>query len=201
MSSFKSNAHRWVDAHQLFYALLWLVVAGCSAPLPGQPPVDLFSDMDRQPSYKPQTASSFFEDGRASRVPVQGTVARGHLKEDDAFYRGMEDNAFIAVNPLLTTEALLGDGRRRYDAYCAPCHDSEGSGRGPVALRAEWIATALDDERVRGMSDGELFDVISRGRRSMRGYRNLVTERDRWAIVAYVRVLQGTVSVTNEADQ
>jgi len=70
-----------------------------------------------------------------------------------------------------------------------------------VALRAEWIATALDDERVREMSDGELFDVISRGRRSMRGYRNLVIERDRWAIVAYVRVLQGNDSVANEAGQ
>jgi len=169
--------------------------------MPGQPPVDLFSDMDRQPSYKPQTASSFFDDGQASRVPVAGTVARGQLKEDDAFYRGMDNDGFIAVNPLLTTEALLRDGRRRYDAYCAPCHGPDGSGRGPVALRAEWIATALDDERVREMSDGELFDVISRGRRSMRGYRNLVIERDRWAIVAYVRVLQGNDPVTNEVDQ
>ena len=194
-----SNARRCISAHRLCCALLWLMGAGCSGQMPGQPPIDLFSDMDRQPSYKPQTASSFFENGQASRVPVAGTVARGQLKEDDAFYRGTENNNFIAVNPLPTTEALLDDGRRRYDAYCVPCHASDGSGRGPVALRAEWIATALDDERVRAMSDGELFDVISRGRRSMRGYRNLVIERDRWAIVAYVRVLQGNDSVANEA--
>ena len=70
-----------------------------------------------------------------------------------------------------------------------------------MAVRAEWNATPLGEEHVRAMPEGELFDVISRGRRSMRGYRNVIAERDRWAIVAHVRVLQGAVSGTTGAEQ
>jgi len=38
--------------------------------------------------------------------------------------------------------------------------------------------------------DGELYHVITAGRRSMPSYRFQIPEKDRWAIVAYVRVLQ-----------
>jgi mono/diheme cytochrome c family protein len=40
------------------------------------------------------------------------------------------------------------------------------------------------------MADGEIFSVISQGRRSMPGYRFQILEADRWAIVSYVRALQ-----------
>jgi mono/diheme cytochrome c family protein len=48
------------------------------------------------------------------------------------------------------------------------------------------------------MVDGELFDVITHGRRTMPGYRFQIPERDRWAIVAYVRALQRATSGTIE---
>jgi mono/diheme cytochrome c family protein len=48
------------------------------------------------------------------------------------------------------------------------------------------------------MTDGELFNVATFGRRTMAGYRFQVSAQDRWAIVAYVRALQraraGTVA-------
>jgi mono/diheme cytochrome c family protein len=46
--------------------------------------------MDFQPKFKTQTTSSAFRDGRAMRPPVEGTVGRGQLREDDRFYRGIE---------------------------------------------------------------------------------------------------------------
>ena len=42
------------------------------------------------------------------------------------------------------------------------------------------------------MDDGEIFNVITHGRRSMPAYRFQIAEKDRWAIVAYVRALQRT---------
>ena len=186
--------------------LVWvalMAVAGavaCSDPSPELPPFELFADMDRQPKYQTQSASTFFEDGQASRPPIRGTVARGQLKADDVFYRGRRDGAFVDENPVIVTDALRDEGRRRYNVYCAPCHDTSGSGQGPVAVQGEWDATPLGEDRLRAMPDGELFDVISRGRRSMRGYRNVIVERDRWAIVAYVRVLQSATPAANEAE-
>jgi len=34
------------------------------------------------------SASEFFEDGRSARPLPEGTVARGHLNDDTAFYTG-----------------------------------------------------------------------------------------------------------------
>jgi mono/diheme cytochrome c family protein len=41
-----------------------------------------------QPSIRPDQASSFFPDGRASRPLVAGTVARGHLRTDYQQFAG-----------------------------------------------------------------------------------------------------------------
>ena len=46
--------------------------------------------MQDQPKYKPQRPSDFFADGRSERQPVEGTIARGALNEDTAFYEGKD---------------------------------------------------------------------------------------------------------------
>ena len=46
--------------------------------------------MQDQPKYKPQRPSDFFADGRSERQPVEGTIARGALDEDTAFYEGKD---------------------------------------------------------------------------------------------------------------
>src|SRR5437867_1568198 len=44
--------------------------------------------MARQPSYKPLETCDFFADGRWPLGAVPGTVARGHLRTDTAFFTG-----------------------------------------------------------------------------------------------------------------
>src|SRR5207237_10157525 len=44
--------------------------------------------MADQPSFRPLEASSFFSDGRSARPAVAGTVARGRLQTDAAFFTG-----------------------------------------------------------------------------------------------------------------
>ncbi len=168
--------------------LLAAALAGCSS-TSRKPPVEVFPDMDRQLKLKAQAETSFFADRRASRPPVPGTVARGRLKEDTPFHTGLEDGAYVA-NPLPLSRELLERGRERYDIYCAPCHDRTGSGRGIVAQRSAWPAVNLNEPRYRQMPDGQIFETITHGRRTMPAYRFQIGERDRWAIVAYVRALQ-----------
>jgi mono/diheme cytochrome c family protein len=45
-------------------------------------------DMQDQPRYEAYEQSKFFADGQASRPFVEGTVARGYLRDDPAFYQG-----------------------------------------------------------------------------------------------------------------
>lgn len=165
------------------------LLAGCAGPQ-RVPPIQVWPDMDNQEKYKAQTTSPLFADGRSNRRPVEGTVAVGQLKEDGVFYTGVKDGMWVGQNPLPVNEELLRRGQQRYNIYCSPCHDRTGQGQGIVPKKAVWIPTNLMEDRVWEMADGEIFTVISAGRRTMPGYRYQIAERDRWAIVAYVRALQ-----------
>ena len=169
-----------------------VALAGCGGSTSRNTPVVVFPDMDYQERYDPQTRRPFFADGRASRTPVPGTVAIGALHEDEPFYTGREGGNYLGRNPVPITEDLLLTGQRRFNTYCSPCHDRTGQGRGVVATRAIWVPTSMHDDRVRQFNDGEIFNVITHGRRSMPSYRFQIREGDRWAIVAYVRALQRT---------
>ena len=89
--------------------------------------------MKDQARYEPLEESEFFHDGRASRTLVEGTVARGHLREDDAFYRGIDaEGKFVARIPTTVDAAVLERGRDRYEIFCAPCHAKVGDGMGMI---------------------------------------------------------------------
>jgi mono/diheme cytochrome c family protein len=165
------------------------LLAGCAGPQ-RVPPIQVWPDMDNQEKYKAQTTSPLFPDGRSNRRPVEGTVALGQLREDSVFYTGVKDGLWVGSNPVPINEEFLRRGQQRFDIYCSPCHDRTGQGQGIVPKKSAWIPTNLMEDRVFEMADGEIFTVISQGRRSMKGYRYQITERDRWAIVAYVRALQ-----------
>jgi mono/diheme cytochrome c family protein len=51
-------------------------------------------------------------------------------------------------------------------------------------------ATSYHVERLRQVTDGYMYDVITNGVRNMPSYAHQVPVRDRWAIVAYIRALQ-----------
>ncbi|HUS08747.1 MAG TPA: cytochrome c [Bryobacteraceae bacterium] len=178
-----------------------ILLVGCAGSMSRNPAVEVFPDMDRQGKYKPQTESALFGDKRGSRMPVPGTVPVGYLKEDDAFYTGIVDNQYIGKNPLKIDAGTLKWGQTRFNTYCSPCHDRTGHGQGIVGQRSSWIPANLHEDRARGLADGELFDVITHGRRTMPPYRFQITERDRWAIVAYVRALQRTDAKVDDVPQ
>jgi mono/diheme cytochrome c family protein len=170
-----------------------------------EPRVQFVQDMGTEPKYREQQTSEVFADGRADRLPVPGTVARGQLMADDNYYRGYTRAAgqpakFVDGYPseVKVDLALVQRGQDRFNIYCAPCHGLDGSGKGPVHIRAgvelqesKWVPPAdLHSETVRGRANGHLFNTISVGIRNMPGYGQQIPVADRWAIVAYVRALQ-----------
>ena len=175
-------------------AIIVIAFSGCwrGATSP-RPPWHPNPNMDQQPKYRAQAASDFFDDGATMRPPIEGTVARGELHEDTAFYTGFDD----AGQPVTTIPssievdgAFLERGRERYAIYCAPCHHPRGNGRGVLWDRAQIQSADLGEQRLRDAPDGQLFDVISNGLGLMSGYKYPIPPRDRWAIVAYMRQLQ-----------
>jgi mono/diheme cytochrome c family protein len=150
-------------------------------------------DMHNQPRVggnRSLRASDFFADGRSERELPQGTVARGHLREDTYFYTGKVGANEGLVFPMPITREVLERGEQRFNVYCTPCHSALGNARGMIVLRGFKQPTSFHDERMRNAPIGHFFDVMTNGFGAMPDYAAQIKPEDRWAIAAYIRALQ-----------
>ena len=168
-----------------------------------KPPIEIFPDMNRQLKLRPQEANTFFANGVSSQLPPSGTIARSepvqtaagpvYAFEDSPVNTGRVTGTtnFVEMNPLPVTGELLQRGRERFDIYCAPCHGRLGDGNGITKTLGLMPAVAnLHDQRIVVMTDGEIFNTITRGKSTMAAYGPLMPAQDRWAAIAYLRALQ-----------
>lgn len=157
-----------------------------------KPPVHPNPNMDSQDKVKAQSEHTFFADGASMRTPVEGTVARGELREDDAYYRGKDAAGnFITDAPMEFTEEMLARGKERYDIYCITCHGANADGKGKILDYKYPIPPAnFHDERIINLSDGHMFNAVSNGWLNMPALKAQVSVEDRWAIIGYIRSIQ-----------
>jgi mono/diheme cytochrome c family protein len=158
------------------------------------------TDMWTQPKYhnpmeaeKSPSGAHVFADGSVSRPLVAGTVARDHLREDDAFYTGFKNGKLVNTFPIPVTKELILRGQDRFTIYCVPCHGQLGNGQGMIAQRGFELRRPVGNyhtDRLRKMPIGHFYDVITNGYGAMFSYASRVEPQDRWAIAAYIRVLQ-----------
>lgn len=173
--------------------VLPVVLMSCRGQTSEKPPVHLNMNMDQQERFEPQEQNNFFEDKRAMRPPVEGTIARGNLKDNRAFYQGInEDSSFVDENPVEVTKAFLYRGQDRYNIYCQPCHGGTGDGEGIIMVNNYGYVPAptFHQDRLRQESDGYFYSAITNGIRNMPSYAHQIPVEDRWSIVAYIRALQ-----------
>lgn len=180
-----------------------MVIARARVAKSSQPRIHILQDMDNQPKFRAQHATAMFNDQRAMRPPVEGTVARGGLDLDDHLHRGLNDAGGWATtlpDSIPLNEATLRRGQERFNIYCAPCHAENGDGNGIVHLRAlkwmergeaTWVQpVSVFDAQRRVQPIGQIYNSITHGIRTMAGYESQVPTEDRWAIAAYVKALQ-----------
>lgn len=94
-------------------------------------------------------------------------------------------------------EPLFARGRQQFNVHCAACHGTSGRGGqgdaayGIVGAYNLSVAPAnLTGPPFTSQPDGQLYNTIANGKGTMPAYGHQVKVQDRWAIVAYVRVLQ-----------
>jgi len=183
-------------------------LVGCRGWDSEKPPVHLIHNMDTQEkgkAYRKDT-SGLFADGRMMRAPVEGTVARGQLDEDDLFELGTQPDGGpsqlfpeqVKVDGKITDD-LRARGHDRFTIYCMPCHGIEGDGKGTVAQQAldggpRLLVPPADfhSERLKTMVVGKMYSAIKNGvnNGNMPSYAAQIPTEDRWAIISYVRELQ-----------
>jgi len=148
--------------------------------------------LDYTDRVKPQQTNTVFADGRSMQLPVEGTVARGHMP----YAYGKDDRSSAdkyMINPLSQSEEILVQGKKLYNIYCTACHGTYGDGDGKVVVRdagKNLKPPSLHSSKVKNWGDGSIYHVITQGQNVMPAYAKQITSDERWAVVHYVRALQ-----------
>jgi mono/diheme cytochrome c family protein len=200
----------------ILVTIAWIAVFGFRGQKSSKPEIEIFPDMVRQMKVRAQSELDFFADQRGARKPVEGTVPIGYgapLPSDQGeagdaagemamhphlgFSEGTDyyNTGKMGANwgtgiPMEVTPALMQRGQQRFNINCAVCHGPLAAGDGIVKQYGLATVVSLQDDRIRNMADGEIFNTITHGKNTMMAYGPRVTVQDRWAIISYLRALQ-----------
>lgn len=192
----------------LLLCILAVGIGGFRGDKTTERPIEIFPDMDVQDKILAQSDSNFFHDGQGPRLPVDGSVP--HASDDGVFpvefgegrtgyyYTGAIDDYYAHGMPEElgldgdNIDAFLRRGRERYAIFCTACHGSSGNGQGVTTYYGMAGVANLHEARFLAdqYPDGRVYDVITNGKGLMGAYGASIPVRDRWAIVAYLRVMQ-----------
>jgi mono/diheme cytochrome c family protein len=144
--------------------------------------VEVFPEMHYQQSFRVQEPPRLAPPEGA--VPVTGR---------ELSYTAQELQALR--NPLPRSLETLESGRALFETNCATCHGTRGRGDGPnsVFLKKYSYPSAPDltAPTTQSRSDGEIFGIVTNGIVVMPSFKNLLSERERWTLVHYLRALGG----------
>ncbi len=168
------------------YGMYWLVKL-----FPMLPPMVHMEDQPKLASYK---SSAFFKDGHGMQLPVQGTVARGHMP----YPLMAQEKAATLVNPLPRTRQILQGGRESWNRYCTVCHGALGNGVPTLTAAYGAKPANLQARKFREYPDGMVYHVVVAGKNAMPSYAADLTDEQIWAVVHYVRVLQRAQNARDE---
>lgn len=147
-----------------------------------------------QPKVNAQQGSSFFEDGRAMRMPEPGTVARGYLP----VARMKQEEAAQLTNPLPRTPEVLEMGRRAFNIRCATCHGPLANGISTLGAGYGAKPANLQAPQFLAYPDGKIYWAIVFGKNAMPSQAADLSQDERWAVVHYVRALQRAQNAKDE---
>lgn len=146
-----------------------------------KPEYTYMPDMAYGPAMKAQKMG-------AMRVPPKGALAEG--QSPYLYPKDPEMAAKMLVNPLEPTAAVLARGQKMFNTFCIVCHGPTGNGNGLIIPKFP-MPPPLHSDRAKAFADGRIFHNITVGQNIMPSYASQIPVMDRWAIVHYVRVIQG----------
>jgi mono/diheme cytochrome c family protein len=93
-------------------------------------------------------------------------------------------------NPVKATAEGLAAIKKIYGYDCAMCHGTTGDGKGDVAASMSLTLKSWRESAVlSGISDGDMYDLILKGKGKMVGEGDRLTPEKTWTMVHYVRSL------------
>ncbi len=159
-----------------------VVFAACEPGDPGRStgsyPIDIFQEMHYNQSLKAQEPPRFAPP--EGSIPVTGGYIPAPQKADAA----------NLVSPFAINPDALERGALLYKQNCSMCHGLTAGGDGFVGDKfAPYPAPqppAFSSGRIQSLTQGEKYASIANGAGFMPPFQGLLTEEDRWALVALI---------------
>jgi mono/diheme cytochrome c family protein len=166
-------------------------LVGCDSSENIREPEWTLSRMLEQPRYEAYGQSELFDDGRAMRSVVKGTVAREAVIGSALLLDGRENGTYAVQFPMPVTRELLQAGHDRFEIVCATCHGVLGDGDSPVAAKMQLRKPpSLLDPEIASFPPGRLYRIITIGYGLMPAFDYQLGVPERWAVAAYVKALE-----------
>jgi len=171
--------------------MIGLGVASCNSGNMRRNPGKIYApDMTYSVAYDAYTSNPNFADSQTSRLPVEGTVARGHQLPDHLMN---DSNAFKTFTTSMRFgETELKEGGRLFNIYCAICHGPNLDGQGPLYSSGKFAAMPANfkDGKYLHMPVGQVYAAMKFGKNMMGSYASQLDMKQRWQIVAYIKKFQ-----------
>jgi mono/diheme cytochrome c family protein len=91
-------------------------------------------------------------------------------------------------NPLPSTDEARAAGKSVYMDHCVTCHGDNGDGKGQKADQLSVAPSDFTDaQKMHGLTDGQLYWQITKGRKPMPGFEDKLKPEQRWEAVDYIR--------------
>ena len=108
----------------------------------------------------------------------------------------LQDEYALAANdknPLIlsasNSEKILAKGKELYAAMCQHCHGEKGDGNGPMVTSGAYSGVP-NYQNVANLSDGQIYYSIYYGKGMMGAHNSLLSKKEIWTLVHYVRQFQ-----------
>jgi len=123
----------------------------------------------------------------ANKNSMPGPAA---IPQSDSKEYKISQEAIDRKNPVKSAPESLAAAKKVYGFDCAMCHGEQGDGKGDLV---DSMKLTMHDWRVpaslAGITDGEIFYIITEGKGKMPGENDRLPETMRWNLVNFVRHL------------
>src|ERR1700748_1135009 len=148
-------------------------------------------DMTYSRAYDAYTSNPNFADSQTSRLPVAGTIARGHMMPDH-----LTEGDTTAYKTFTTSmrfdAAEVKEGGRLFNIYCAICHGPNLDGQGPLYASGKFAAMPANfkGDKYLHMPVGPVYAAVKFGKNMMGSYASQLDAKQRWMVIAYIKKMQ-----------
>jgi len=150
-------------------------------------------DMTYSRAYDAYTANPNFADSQTSRLPVSGTIARGHQLPDHLAEGDTTAYKTFTTDMHFTADEIK-EGGRLFNIYCGICHGQNLDGQGPLFASGKFASMPANfkDAKYLHMPVGQMYAAVKYGKNMMGSYASQIDVKQRWMVIAYIKKMQST---------